>query len=35
VTELIAGLHHVADADVLELVTCDPAAAIKITIRRP
>jgi hypothetical protein len=33
--ELIAGLYHVADADILELVTFDPAAAIKITMRRP
>jgi hypothetical protein len=33
--ELIAGLYHVADADILELVAFDPAAAIKITMRRP
>ncbi len=33
--ELIAGLYHVAEADILELVTFDPAAAIKITMRRP
>ena len=32
--ELIAGLYHVADADILELVAFDPAAAIKITMRR-
>jgi hypothetical protein len=33
--ELVAGLYHVTDADILELVAFDPAAAIKITIRRP
>ena len=30
-----AGLYQFADADILELVAFDPAAAIKITIRRP
>ena len=33
--ELVAGLYHVADADILELVAFDPATAIKITMRRP
>ena len=33
--DLISRLYQVADADVLELVAFDPAAAIKITIRRP
>lgn len=33
--ELICRLFHVTDADVLELVGFDPAAAVKVTIRRP
>ncbi len=33
--DLISRLYHVPVADVLELVAFDPAAAIKITIRRP
>jgi hypothetical protein len=33
--KLIAGLYHVAEAHILELVAFDPAAAIKITMRRP
>ena len=32
---LIARLYHVTDAEILALVAFDPAAAIKITIRRP
>lgn len=32
---LVGRLYHVTDADVLGLVAFDPAAAIKITIRRP
>jgi hypothetical protein len=33
--ELISRLYRISEADVLELVAFDPAAAIKITIRRP
>jgi hypothetical protein len=33
--DLISKLYQVSDADVLELVAFAPAAAIKITIRRP
>ena len=33
--KLIAGLYHVGEAHILELVAFDPAAAIKITMRRP
>jgi hypothetical protein len=32
---LISRLYRISEADVLELVAFDPAAAIKITIRRP
>jgi Domain of unknown function (DUF4387) len=32
---LIAGLYHISESDVLELVAFEPAAAMKITIRRP
>jgi Domain of unknown function (DUF4387) len=31
---LISRLYHIAEADILELVAFDPAAAIKITMRR-
>jgi Domain of unknown function (DUF4387) len=33
--DLIGRLFHITDADILELVAFDPAAAVKITIRRP
>jgi hypothetical protein len=33
--ELVGELYQVADSDILELVAFDPAAAVKITIRRP
>ena len=32
---LISRLYRIPEADVLELIPFDPAAAIKITIRRP
>ena|ERR671914_1160573 len=32
--QLITELYHVVDSDILELVAFDPAAAIKITMRR-
>jgi hypothetical protein len=32
---LISRLYHIPESDVLELMAFDPAAAVKITIRRP
>ena len=31
---LVSRLYHIAEADIFELVAFDPAAAIKITMRR-
>ena len=33
--ELVKRLYHLADADILGIHYFDPAAAIKVTIRRP
>ena len=33
--DLISRLYRISEADVLELVAFEPAAAVKITIRRP
>jgi hypothetical protein len=33
--QLISRLYHISESDILELIAFDPAAAVKITIRRP